>query len=131
MDKIESIFQKINRENYDLKNHKENLRLSLINSKYFNSADKKFSWDFKMVFSSVSFSAIVIIGIFLLSPKTVNQTNHVSTLPLYDRLLTNNNSAKVYAGGGNMQIIEVSQENIKTVLYFDNNKKLVNSQISK
>lgn len=131
MENLESIFQKINKENYELCNHKEKLRLALTNNKYFDK-NEQFSnpWNFKIAFSSISFAAIIIIGTFLITPKTIDE-NHTQNQTLYDRLIANTNASKISNGAGNIYAIEMQQDNVRTVLYFNNNKKLVNTIINK
>jgi hypothetical protein len=126
MEELETIFQKINRESYDLKNHKRNLGLILQNNKYFKKRTN--TWDLRMAFASISFALLIIIGTISYSPQTISKNNlsNNSILPLYDRLLKNNNTN---IAGGNT--IEITQENIRTTLYFDNNKKLINSITNK
>jgi len=123
MEELERIFKNIDREGYGLPSHKEVLRRTLINHDFFK--EKEPTWDLKSLFSSLSFSAIIIVVVIILSPQTIGTDKE----NLFDRL--SNNSNVSVAQGGDMKVIEIEQAGMKTTLYFDNSKKLINSITNK
>ncbi|MDD4409107.1 MAG: hypothetical protein PHW52_00460 [Candidatus Pacebacteria bacterium] len=127
MEDLEIIFQKINKDSYDLRNHKTKLGLILQNNKYFDEKDNY--WDMKTIVTSLSFSILVIIMTMSLSPQTTGTDTFANNTTLYDRLVRNSNTSSFEIANG--RAIEIRQSNVKTTLYFNSSKKLVNSITNK
>ena len=125
MKDLKLLFQNINNETHDLNNHKNELRRFLQNSTYFkNETDNGF--DLKLIFSSLSLAVIAIVFMSAMSPRTIYDPNN----NLYDRMSKMENMKELNFGDNHL-VLEISQDSVNTTLYFNNNKKLINSNINK
>jgi len=128
--KIEELFQKIDKTQYEPKAHREALKMLLMDNSYFRKKDNAW-WRFDFLLPSMSFSLAIVIflGTILLLPlsttKTISHINEQETL--YGRLSKNNNAAE-YDFGNGIKKIEVVQENTKTTLLFNKKNILIGSQ---
>ncbi len=125
MKDLKLLFQNIKNETHDLNNHKNELRRFLQNSTYFkNETDNGF--DLKLIFSSLSLAVIAIVFMSAMSPRTIYDPNN----NLYDRVSKMENMKELNFGDNHL-VLEISQDSVNTTLYFNNNKKLINSNINK
>ena len=127
---IDELFQKINKDNYELKNHKDKLRVILLNDKYFTRKENAFSLsNFALPSLSLTLSAVIFIAAYTIIPKTIPDQvltdNHNSTL--YARLLKNNNTTT--PTNDETKTLEINQENTKTILRFNNKNVLIDSKV--
>lgn len=125
MESLEKIFQELNKETYELNDHKEGLR-SVLHRRNAKEEQNSY-WDLKTVLASMSFAAIAIVSISIISPATTDKRiDEGSTL--YGRLAKNTNAMKYDTGlGGNT--IELSQGGVIVAMQFNKNKVLINSNI--
>jgi len=128
---IDDLFQKINKEIYEPKDHKDKLRAALLNNKYFVPKESN-RWNFNLAIPSLSLSLtiFVFISAYILIPKTTTYelTFGEQKQTLYNRLSKNNNTAKIMDQNG-MKGLEVSQENTKTTFYFNHKNILIGSGV--
>jgi hypothetical protein len=126
MEPLEKVFQELNKESYELKNHKENLRAVLHRR---NDREEQVSyWDMRTIFASISFAAIAILSISIISPITTDRKIDEEHT-LYGRLLKNTNAMKSGGASGEDAIIEVAQEGVIVTMQFNKNRVLINSNI--
>lgn len=128
---IDELFQKINKETYEPKGHKDKLRAALLNNKYFAPKENN-SWNFNLAIPSLSLSLTILIFIsaYILIPKTTTYelTFGEQKQTLYNRLSKNNNAAKIMDQNG-IRALEIKQENTKTTLYFNHKNVLIGSGV--
>ncbi|MFA6252327.1 MAG: hypothetical protein WCX74_02925 [Candidatus Paceibacterota bacterium] len=128
--KIEELFLKINKTQYEPKSHKEELKMLLMNNSYFKKKDNAW-WkpDFLLPSASFSLAIIIFLGTIFLLPlsttKKISPINEQETL--YGRLSKNNNAA-AYDYGNGIKKIEVVQENTRTMFLFNKKNILIGSQ---
>ena len=127
---FDELLQKINKECYEPKNHKNGLKAALVNNEYFKKEIPGNNWytNFAIPSFSLALTIFIILGTFNPTPKInekISIKNNENTL--YGRLSKNNNIIKTDYGNGIKQI-EINQENVKTKLYFNNKNILIRSQ---
>lgn len=120
---MEKLFRKVKNENISFGNHKSELRDLLLSRDYF--IQKSDYWDWKLVFSSLSFSCLLIAFIFI-SPASSG--NMVSGL---DKNINVNNLGSGKWAGQDVKIYEMVEKETKTLFYFDvRNDVLVYSEVN-
>ena len=70
---MEKLFKKVKNENISFGNHKSELRDLLLSRNYFSQ--KSDYWDWKLVFSSLSFSCLLIAFIFISPASSGNMVS--------------------------------------------------------
>ncbi|MDD2757522.1 MAG: hypothetical protein PHV29_02930 [Candidatus Pacebacteria bacterium] len=120
---MEKLFRKVKNENVSFGNHKSELRDLLLSRDYFSQ--KSDYWDWKLVFSSLSFSCLLIAFIFI-SPASSG--NMVSSL---DKNINVNNLGSGEWAGQDVKVYEMVEQKTKTLFYFDvRNDVLVHSEVN-
>ncbi|MCK9393215.1 MAG: hypothetical protein WCX30_03295 [Candidatus Paceibacterota bacterium] len=131
---IEEIFQKINKDNHELKNHRNNLRATLLENKYFIKKENNYPrLNITLPSLSLTLSTIIFIGVYILIPKTTpiqTLSKNDQGSSLYARLSKNNNTTKL-TKTNETKTLEINQENTKTILHFNSNNVLTNSTVKK
>ncbi|MFZ2390453.1 MAG: hypothetical protein WAW15_01365 [Minisyncoccales bacterium] len=127
---IEELFQKANKDRIELKGHKEKLKAVLLKNEYFD-VEKEY-WDWKLAFSSLSFSALLIIFSFsIVSNGNTNQTTSESR----DFYKTIQNSPNVSGmgeetfNGEKTNVLQMVDGGTMTKMYFNSRNVLVHSEV--
>jgi len=129
---IEELFQKVNKEKIELKGHKERLKTVLLKSEYFDVSEKEY-WDWKLTFSSLAFSAMIII--FSYSVPAVGNSNMAvnESRGLYTNLEKNNNVNSLGTGdynGESANILQMVEDGVETTMYFNSRNVLIHSEVN-
>lgn len=153
MKNIEDLFKKVNKESITLPEHKNNLKNYLLSSNYFLKKEKINFSDFKLVFGSVIFSVFILSIIFIYfssytKPQEVADINNFEkemrtseTLNMnkmlnqaineketfYNKLTKKDNvmiSQKIWQEQ-EVVVVEVLENNLKTIYYFNKDKNLL------
>lgn len=153
MKNIEELFKKVNKESIALPEHKNNLKNYLLSSNYFSKKEKISLSDFKLAFGSVIFSVFIISIIFIYfsshtKPQevalenivrnelnTTEQFNMMRSSDLktseketfYNELIKKDNviiSQKIWQEQ-EVVVVEVFENNLKTIYYFNKDKNLL------
>jgi hypothetical protein len=127
---IEELFKKVNKERIELNGHKEKLKTVLLKNDYFDS--EKEYWDWKLTFSSLAFSALLII--FSYSIPSVGSNNQVApeSTGLYTSLEKNNNVSALGPStynGESTNVLQMVEDGTRTVMHFNSKNVLVNSEV--
>lgn len=126
---LEELFQKINKVQYEPKNHKEALRLVLLNNKHFQTKND-IKWNLSLALPSLSFAFIILISTGTLPPPIPIMKTSTNQNTLYSRLSKNSNVIKADYGGG-IKELQINQENTRMSLYFNKQNILIRSEIKK
>jgi hypothetical protein len=129
---IEELFQKANNERIELNGHKERLKTVLLRNEYFDVSKKEY-WDWKLTFSSLAFSAMIII--FSYSVPAVGNSNMAvdENRGLYASLEKSNNVNSLGAGdynGESANILQMVEDGTETTMYFNSRNVLIHSEVN-
>ena len=120
---MEELFKKVKNEKISFGNHKNALRELLLSRDYFN--EKKDYWNWKLVFSSLSFSCLLIAFVFVFPASSGSMINNL------DKNMNVNNLGSGKWAGQDVKIYEMVEEEAKTLFYFDaRNDVLVHSEVN-
>ena len=120
---MEELFKKVKKEKISFGNHKNDLRELLLSRDYFN--EKKDYWNWKLVFSSLSFSCLLIAFVFVSPDSNGSMINNL------DKNMNVNNLGSGKWAGQDVKIYEMVEEEAKTLFYFDaRNDVLVHSEVN-
>ena len=120
---MEELFKKVKKEKISFGNHKNDLRELLLSRDYFN--EKKDYWNWKLVFSSLSFSCLLIAFVFVFPASSGSMINNL------DKNMNVNNLGSGEWAGQDVKIYEMVEEEAKTLFYFDaRNDVLVHSEVN-
>jgi hypothetical protein len=128
---IEELFKKANKERIELKGYKEKLKAVLLKNEYFDT--EKEYWDWKLTFSSLSFSALLII--FSVSIISSGENTNQVTLESYDFYKTIESSANVSGmgeetfNGEKTNVLQMVEGGTTTKMYFNSRNVLVHSEV--
>lgn len=127
---IEELFKKANNESIELSSHKEKLKAALLKDEYFD-LEKEY-WDWRLAFSSLAFSALLIF--FAYSIPSVGSNQEVSERKsLYASLDKNENVSAlgqdVY-NGESANILKMVEGGTETVMYFNSRNVLIHSEVN-
>lgn len=121
---IERLLKENKCNNINFGNHKEDLKNLLLNREYFTK--EKEYWDWRLVFSSLSFSLIIMMFSF-----AVPLSNNDSMVDNLERNINVNNLGLVEWAGQDVKVYEMVEQKTKTLFYFDTrNDVLVHSEIN-
>ncbi|MCK9446857.1 hypothetical protein M0Q50_08400 [bacterium] len=129
---IEELFKKANNERIELNGHKERLKTVLLKNEYFDIEQKEY-WDWKLTFSSLAFSAMIIV--FSYSVPAVGNSNVAvdESKGLYTSLEKSNNVSSLGAGdynGESANILQMVEDGTETTMYFNNRNVLIHSEVN-
>lgn len=121
---IERLLKENKCNNINFGNHKEDLKNLLLNRDYFTK--EKEYWDWRLTFSSLSFSLIIMMFSF-----AVPLFNNDSMVDSLERNTNVNNLGSVEWAGQDVKVYEMVEQKTKTLFYFDTrNDVLVHSEIN-
>jgi len=129
---IEELFKKANNERIELDGHKERLKAVLLKNEYFDVAEEKEYWDWKLTVSSLAFSALIIIFSYSI-PSVGNNTVAVEKTGLYTSLEKSNNVTSLgqdsYNGAG-ANVLKMVEDGTETLMYFNDRNVLIHSEVN-
>lgn len=130
MNNFEDLFKKVKKDIIRLDTHKEKLKHLLLKDDYFNKS--KESWDYKLSFASIAFSAFLIVFAINFSGGSAASQGSISASDnetFYTKLERNKNVVPGVSGSGD-NVLEMNvEDNVKTVFYFDQRNVLIHSEV--
>ena len=131
MKTVEELFKKVNNDKIELNDHKEKLKKTLLNSRYFTDEAKE-AWDWKLSLASLAFSAILIIiassGNYGMATNNSNIAGANQDSAFYSKLASSRNVSSV-SSGSNDNALQMVEDGTKTVFYFNDRNVLVHSEV--
>jgi hypothetical protein len=129
---IEELFKKANSERIELNGHKERLKTVLLKNDYFDVSEKEY-WDWKLTFSSLALSAIIIIFSYSIPSAGHNNISVNESKGLYYSLEKSNNVNSLGSGdynGESANILQMVEDGTETTMYFNNRNVLIHSEVN-
>ncbi|MFZ3054719.1 MAG: hypothetical protein WA091_01935 [Minisyncoccales bacterium] len=122
---FEELFKKANIE-IKLDGHKDDLKSALLKNDYFN--EEREVWDWKTFVPSLALSLVLITFSFN-SPVFSDGQKEVSDENTFYSILSNNKNISSVTDGSGANILEMVDDNTRTVFYFNSRNVLVNSEV--
>ena len=129
---IEELFKKANSERIELNGHKERLKTVLLKNDYFDVSEKEY-WDWKLTFSSLALSAMIIIFSYSIPSVGNNNISVNESKGLYYSLEKSNNVNSLGSGdynGESANILQMVEDGTETTMYFNNRNVLIHSEVN-
>jgi len=129
---IEELFKKANNERIELNGHKERLKTVLLKNDYFDVSEKEY-WDWKLTFSSLALSAMIIIFSYSVPAVGNNNISVNESKGLYSSLEKSNNVNSLGSGdynGESANILQMVEDGTETTMYFNSRNVLIHSEVN-